>query len=112
MATHTPIAPTRAANPITFAAADAVGDDFVSTGKELVLVEHTNGAGSSVTLTVTTTATIDGEAVADKVITINPGETHALGPWPQQWYNDPATAKVSLSWSAVTDIMLAVIKPS
>jgi len=111
MATHTPIAPTRSANPITFAAADTLGDDFVSTGKELVLVEHTNSLGSSVTLTVTTTATIDGEAVADKIITIGPGETHVLGPWPQQWYND-ANAKVTLSWSAVTDIMLAVIKPS
>jgi len=111
MATHTPIAPLRAANPITLAAADVLGDDFVSTGKELILVEHTNGAGSSVTLTVTTTATIDGEAVADKLIAIGPGETHVLGPWPQQWYND-ANAKVTLSWSAVTDITLAVIKPS
>jgi len=111
MATHTPVAPLRAANPITFAAADGMGDDFVNTGKELAVVEHTNPAGSSVTLTVTTTATVDTEAVADKVIVIGVGETHVLGPWPQQWYND-ANAKVQFAWSAVTDVQLAIITPS
>jgi len=111
MALQTPVPPLRLANILTFVAADVAGDEFVNTGKELILVQHTNGAGSSVTLTVTTSATVDGEAVADRVITIGPGETHLLGPWPQQWYND-ANAKVQLAWSAVTDITLAVIKPS
>jgi len=79
MATHTPVVPLRAANPVTFAAADGMGDDFVNTGKELAVVEHTNPGGAAVTLTVTTTATVDTEAVADKVIVIGVGETHVLG---------------------------------
>lgn len=111
MSTQTPVVPIRMANIVTPVAADGVGDEFVNTGKELVLVEHTNGAGSSVTLTITTTSTVDGEAVADRTIVIGPGETHLLGPWPQQWYND-ANGKVQMSWSAVTDVVLSVLKPS
>jgi len=110
MAELTPISPKRAANAFAFSAAEAGGDSFPNTGKELVLVRHTNGAGSDVTLTITTTQQVDGEDVADKQVTIGAGTNHLLGPFPRSIYND-GDGKVSLAWSDATDIELAVIQP-
>lgn len=110
MAELSPVSPVRAANAFTMQAADSLGDTFLNTGKELVLIEHTNGAGSDVDLTVTTTKTIDGEAVEDKVITIPAGTLHLLGPFQPGYYNDQ-DGYVSLSYSSETDMEVAVLKP-
>ena len=108
MATLTPVAPARQANPIPGQAADVGGDDFANDGKKLLLIEHTNGAGSDVDLTITTTKTVDGEDVADKTITVPAGERHLFGPFPTSVYND-GEGKTSLSYSSATDIEVAVI---
>ena len=110
MAELTPVSPTRAANAFTMAAADVLGDTFHNTGTELVLIEHTNGVGSDVDLTVSMTKTIDGEPVQDKVITVPAGTSHLLGPWKPGYYNDP-DGLVSLGYSDATDIELAVVTP-
>lgn len=111
MATLSAVTPSgRQAGAFTFTAADSLGDDFVNNESELLLVRHTNGAGSSVTLTVTSTMQVDGEDVPDKQITIGPGENHLLGPFPRNIYND-AEGVVALSWSDATDIEVALIKP-
>ena len=110
MATITAVSPDRAANSFTFDAAASGGDDFVNTGTELLLIKHTNGAGSAVTLTIVTTREVDGQSVADKEITIGAGETHLLGPFPTGIYNDP-DEKVSFSYDDETDIEVAVISP-
>ena len=95
MATITPVAPKREANSFSFSAAAAGGDEFVNNGSELLLFEHTNGAGSDMTLTIVTQQTVDGEAVADKAITVGKGTIHLLGPFPTGIYND-ANGKVQL----------------
>ncbi|MFO7958998.1 MAG: hypothetical protein R6X33_18080 [Candidatus Brocadiia bacterium] len=111
MATLSAVSPSgRQAGAFTFTAADPLGDDFVNNESELLLVRHTNGAGSSVTLTVTSTMQVDGEDVPDKQISIGPGENHLLGPFPRNIYND-VEGKVALSWSDATDIEVALIKP-
>lgn len=108
MATVTPVSQSRSANAVTLAAASAGGDEFANTGKELLVVQHTNGAGSAVTLTIVTQTTSDGLALADKTVAIDPGELHVLGPFPKGIYND-ANGKVQLTWSAVTDIEIGVV---
>ena len=108
MATHTPVTAARTANAITMTAAEAT-DKWANGGKDLLIVEHTNGAGSSVTLTITTTIAVDDEAVADKTISIGPGELHILGPFPINYYND-GNGEVNLAWSDETDITLAVLR--
>ena len=109
MATLSTAVSARAANPIGFAAADAAGDTFKTTAHEMVLVSHTNDAGTSVDVTVVTTKVVDGESVDDKVITVGPGEMHLLGPFNQGTYGDPDDM-VSLSYSDATDIEVAVIR--
>lgn len=102
--------PAREANALTFSAASSGGDAFVNTGRNYLLVRHTNSGGSSVTLTIETQATVDGEAVADKTVVIAAGDDpHLLGPFPMQVYND-GDQKVQLTWSSETDIELAVIE--
>jgi len=108
MADLTPVSPSRAANSFSFASAAAGGDEFPNTGKELVVIK--NGGGSGITLTVTTTLTVDGEPVDDKEITVGAGETHLLGPWPGNIYSDN-DGKVSLGYSDNTSVEVAVIKP-
>lgn len=108
MATITKTDRSRAANPISFAAASGGGDEFVNTGSEILFVSHTNGAGSAVTLTIVTQATVDGLAVADRTVVIDPGEFHPLGPFDTKQYND-ANGKVQLTWSSATDIEIAVL---
>ena len=99
----------RAANPFSFSAADPAGDTFQTSGREIILVRHVNGAGTSVDLTVVTTAVVDGESVQDKVITMAPGENHLLGPFNRRVYGDPDDM-VSLGYSDATDIEVAVIR--
>ena len=111
MATLAVISPANAANSFAFAAADSAGDEFKTTGKELVIIRHTNDAGSSVDVTFTTTKTVDGESVDDKVITVGPGETHLFGSFSQGVYGDPDDM-VAISYSASTDIEVAVISPN
>ena len=111
MATLTAQSPKRGANSISFSAPSAGGDDFANSGTELLLVQHTNSAGTQKTLTIVTPAVVDGDlSVADRQIVIGPGELHMLGPWPTNTYND-SQGKVSFSFDATNDLQVAVIKP-
>jgi len=112
MAQLTPVKPKRAQNQLAGAAASAGGDTFVNTGKELLVVNHTNPGGASVTLTIATDATVDGEAIDDKTVTIPPGERHLIGPFPTSIYSNNANKTVALSYSDETDIEVAVVKPT
>jgi len=107
MATLTKQAAARAANDLTFTTSSDAGDDFVTTGKEALLVVN-SGVGA-ITLTVTTTKTVDGEAVDDKSISVAAGETALLGPWPNAVYGD-GDNKVSIDAGAdYADVDYALI---
>ncbi len=110
MATLTAVSPARAANAFSMQAAAAGGDDFVNSGSELLLIEHTDELGSDVDLTIVTQQTVDGEDVADKVITIPAGTLHLLGPFPRAIYND-GDDKVQLTYSDETDVEVGVLSP-
>ena len=109
MATHDVQRPGRDANAIAFEAAGAA-DGWANTGRELLIVRHTDGGGESVTATVPLTVTVDGLSTSDREIAIGPGETHILGPFPGEFYND-AEGLVWVSWEDSTDIEIAVIRP-
>lgn len=89
----------------TYADAAGGGDDFANTGVEFIHIK--NGSGSDITLTIVTTETIDGLAVADRTVVITAGEERMIGPFPCRWYG----ASVSLTYSDVTSLTLAIIKP-
>lgn len=109
MAELTPVSPDRAQAELAAASGAAGGDEWANDGKTYLLIEHTNGAGSTVTLTITTSATVDEEAVADKEISIPAGERHIIGPFPTNIYND-GDGHANISYDDETDIEVAVIQ--
>ena len=93
----------------TYAAVAAGGDEFVNDGKDTFLhIKNTNAA--SRILTIVTQATVDGEAVADKTVTV-PDTTgdKMVGPFPTSWYNDSAS-KVQLTYESEVGVTIAIIK--
>ncbi len=87
-------------------------ETFTNSGKEFLWVAHDNAGGTDSDLTITTHKTIDGEAVADKVVTIGAGETHLVGPFPTSIYND-ANGEVTITLDGgYADISLWVILPT
>lgn len=109
MAALTPVTKKVTANATTFAAGESGGDKFANpSGSALLFVSHTNGGGSTVTLTITTSQTIEGLALADRTVAIGAGEFHVLGPFPKNTYND-VDGNVNISYSDETDIEVAVV---
>lgn len=89
----------------TFSAASG-GGDLCATGDNLLLLVH-NGAGSSVTLTVTTPGTVSGLAVADDAIVIGAGAIKPIPLSKALFANDNGQA--ALGWSSATSVTVAVI---
>ena len=94
----------RAGLEATYVQAEAGGDTFVNTGKEIIQIR--NGGGSDVTLTVGTPRTEDGLALADRTVNIPAGKERFLGAFQTAIYG----TTVSLAYSGVGSLTLAVLK--
>lgn len=70
----------------TNASTGADNNDFDNNGKTFIIVH--NAGASSATATFTTVESRDGNAVADKAITVAAGATKIIGPFDRQIYND------------------------
>lgn len=87
-------------------AAAAGGDTFANDGR--VFFEVLNG-GSSITVTFTTPATVQGEPIADRAVTVAGGARKKIGPFPTDIFND-ANGLVSVAYSAVTSVTVAAYR--
>ncbi len=76
---------------------------FQNDGTVKLMVSTAEVGGSN--LTIVTPNTVDGLAVADKVIALVQNKVYAIGPFPTSVYNDSATGKVKITVSANTDIL-------
>lgn len=92
-------------------AVDAVnGNSIANTGATAgrVALEVTNGAGAPITVTITTSGSVNtaggAHAIADDVITVTNGTSKTIGPWDPSIYNDPTTGTVLVDWSSGTTI--------
>jgi hypothetical protein len=90
--------------PTYFAA--AASDTF--TPGDLVFLHVKNASASPVTLTVVTTPSEGGFAVADEVNVIAVGES-VIGPFPPELFANVADGFAHFSWSATTTVTLAVL---
>jgi hypothetical protein len=108
MATLSPQTIVQAGITPTYAAAAVAGDQFLNDGRTFIQLKNTNG--STRTVTIATSGTISGRAIADDavVIPVTTGDK-MIGPFPQGIYND-ANGYVQLTYSAVTDLTIAVVK--
>lgn len=90
----------------TYGSTASNGDKFENTGNEFVHIKNTDT--SSHTVTVATSATVDGLAVADRAVAIPASEERMIGPFPTSVYND-SDGFVQLTYSSVTSMTIAVL---
>lgn len=109
MAQLSPLSVTRAGTTLATASAAGGGDSFLNTGTEMLYVA--NGGVGSITVTIAVQTTVDGQAVPGRTVTVSNGVTKLIGPFPTPNYND-ANGLVQISYSGVTSVTVAVIKPS
>jgi hypothetical protein len=97
----------QAGTAINFVAANS-GGDACATGEDVKLLVK-NGSGSSMTGTLGTPGTVDGDlAIADRVVTVAAGATEGIKVTDR--YRDPATGLAAITWSSVTTVTVAVIR--
>ena len=86
---------------VTMASANVgSGQSFTNNGKTILIVQKESGADTS-TLTIVTGATLGGFAVADRVVTLAPGDTQVIGPFDPQIFSNSSNL-VTLAWEAGT----------
>lgn len=108
--TPTPAAPSLTGTPLTPAAPSADGD--VLPAGAVVLVVTCGATGT--TVTIPTTATADGLAIADAGGTVGAGETRVFGPFPARLFAQPVDAPVGAGqvladYTSVTDVTRYVL---
>lgn len=93
----------------TFVAAAGGGDTFVNDGRSMLYVK--NGDASPITVTITTPLTLRGGiAVDDPVTTVPATSEEIIGPFDPTLFNAAGGAGVSVAYSAVTTVTVAVIR--
>lgn len=91
-----------------FVAADTAGDTFKNDGTVFLHVKNSGAAAI--------TATIDSKKPCDQgfdhniEVQVPNGGERLIGPFSPTRFNDPATGMASVSYSAVTNVTVAVIK--
>lgn len=92
-------------------AANVDGEMFLNTGKEFLFVRNAHSAPINVTLV--TGKTVDGLAVADRVVAVTNATTQMIGPLSTDLYNQPSGAdagKIYVDFSVVTNLFVAVFR--
>lgn len=89
------------------ASAGGAGDTWANTGQELLLVDNQNVG--TVVLTLDIQATVDGETISDKTVSIATGEFMVLGPFDTAKYSD-SSGNMNISFDDETNVSVAVVK--
>ncbi len=110
MATLTVQTISRAGITPTWNNAAAGGDAFANDGKTQVIVRN-NHVSASRTVTFVTQATVDGQAVSDRTVTVTAANDFGVvGPFPPEIYND-ANGLLQMTHSdSAADIQLAILR--
>lgn len=88
-------------------AAAAGGDQWLNTGKEILVIKNADISSHNVKVTVQ--ATPDGKDVTERTITVGAGKTFATDVFPKNVYND-AGGYAQITYSAVTSVTIAVLR--
>jgi hypothetical protein len=85
----------------TLSAANTDGHTIVNTADNM-WIEVLNGSGGSINVTIETIQTIDGLAVADRVVAVGAGVRKKIGPFPRTNYG----STVTVTFSDVTTVTI------
>lgn len=102
---------TRAGVQVTYAACNAGGDKFTPSKDTFIHVKNTNAATR--TVTIVSTGTSIGLAVADPAVVVaaTTGD-NMIGPFPPDIFANSADGLCDLTYSAVTNLSIAVFRLS
>lgn len=90
----------------TYSAASGGGDTFDPAGGTFLHVK--NASGGSITVTLVTTATANGLAVADQATTVPAAGERFIKPPADRLVKD-ANGKAAITWSSPTSVTFAVL---
>lgn len=96
----------------TLVAAHTDGNMFINTGRTFVIVNNADAAAKTVTFQ--TPLEVDGQGVADKVVSVPATSERLIGPFPPDIYSQSSGAdigKVYVDWEDFADVTLAVFEP-
>jgi len=96
----------------TLAAADTDGNMFINTGRTFIIVNNADVAAKTVTFQ--TPLEVDGQGIADKVVSVPATTERLIGPFPPDLYNQNSGAdigKVYVDWEDFADATIAVFEP-
>jgi hypothetical protein len=99
---------TRAGLTPAYSAAPVDGHSILNGGKELL---HVKTGGTACNVTIQTPGSVDGQAVADRVVAIGTSSERIIGPFPPDIYNQ-ASGEIYVDFSAVTSVTVAALRPS
>lgn len=91
----------------SYSAANVDGHSIQNGGSEFL---HVKTGGTACNVTIVTPGTVDGQAVADRVIAIGTTSERMIGPFPPDVYNQPGAADVHVDFSAVTSVTVAALR--
>lgn len=106
MATLTVQDVVRAGLEATYASAAAGGDEMPNNDGKKMFLHVVNGGGSDCVMTITTTAVVDGLAVADRTVTVTAAEERFIGPFPIEYYS----TTVAIAYDQVTSVTIAALR--
>lgn len=89
-------------------AADVGGDEFVNSGRDFIHIKNTNASPIDVTIN----SQVDcNQGVDHDVVVSVPATTGEkfIGPFPKDRFND-AAAKVQITYSAITDVTIGIVR--
>lgn len=113
MATLSKIVPAAGGTALTLAAATAGagGDEYLNTGKEMLVVDNASGGSINVTF-VAKKGCSNGGVLHDKVVAVAAGAREFLPPVSTEFYNDPDTGRVQVTFSSVVTVTVGVLSPT
>ncbi len=91
----------------TYVAAAAGGDTAAPDDRAFLHVK--NGGASPVTVTLVTPGTVSGLAISDTTVSVAAGGAQFIPLYPSL-YRDPSSGLVSITYSGVTSVTVAVIR--
>lgn len=99
----------RAGKTPTYSSAAGGGDKFIP--DKDVFIHVKNGSGGAITVTVATPGDVDGEAIADRAVSVGATSEKMIGPFPKQLFANPAdSGKAAITYSGVTSLTIAVLE--
>ncbi|KXK51953.1 MAG: hypothetical protein UZ13_01509 [Chloroflexi bacterium OLB13] len=108
MATLTVLSPSHlAGSDLDAAAAAGAGDQFLNDGRTILYVKNTNAA--SRTVTIVTSPTVAGLALADVAVVVAQNEEKLIGPFDPRYFND-SNGFVQITYSSEVDVTVRPIQ--